>query len=49
MIQLEDVRKAYRTGKINVPVLHGINLTIDDGEMVAISPSWGRPDQARAR
>jgi putative ABC transport system ATP-binding protein len=36
MIQLEDVRKAYRTGKINVPVLHGINLTIDDGEMVAI-------------
>ena len=36
MIQLEDVRKAYRTGKIDVPVLHGINLTIDDGEMVAI-------------
>ena len=36
MIQLEDVRKSYRMGKINVPVLHGINLTIDDGEMVAI-------------
>jgi putative ABC transport system ATP-binding protein len=36
MIQLEDLSKAYRTGKMNVPVLHGINLTIDDGEMVAI-------------
>ena len=36
MIQLEDVRKVYRTGKIDMPVLHGINLTIDDGEMVAI-------------
>jgi putative ABC transport system ATP-binding protein len=36
MIQLENVRKVYGMGKINVPVLHGIDLTIDDGEMVAI-------------
>ncbi|MCA1821898.1 MAG: ABC transporter ATP-binding protein [Pseudonocardia sp.] len=36
MIQLEDLNKAYRMGKMNVPVLHGINLAIDDGEMVAI-------------
>jgi putative ABC transport system ATP-binding protein len=36
MIQLDDVRKVYGMGKMNVPVLHGINLTIDDGEMVAI-------------
>src|SRR3978361_743503 len=36
MIQLEDVRKAYQMGKITVPVLHGIDLTIEDGEMVAI-------------
>jgi putative ABC transport system ATP-binding protein len=36
VLQLEDVSKAYRMGKIHVPVLHGINLTIDDGEMVAI-------------
>jgi putative ABC transport system ATP-binding protein len=36
MIQLEDVTKAYRMGKVAVPALHGINLTIDDGEMVAI-------------
>lgn len=36
MIQLENVTKAYRMGKVAVPALHGINLTIDDGEMVAI-------------
>ncbi|MGB8961096.1 MAG: ABC transporter ATP-binding protein [Pseudonocardiaceae bacterium] len=36
MIRLEDVSKAYRMGKIAVPALHGIDLTIDDGEMVAI-------------
>lgn len=36
MIQLEDVSKAYQMGKITVPVLHGIDLTIDDGELVAI-------------
>jgi putative ABC transport system ATP-binding protein len=36
MIQLEDITKAYQMGKVEVPVLHGINLTIDDGEMVAI-------------
>jgi putative ABC transport system ATP-binding protein len=36
MIQLEDVRKTYRMGKITFPALHGIDLTIDDGEMVAI-------------
>jgi putative ABC transport system ATP-binding protein len=36
MIQLESVRKAYQMGKIELPVLHGIDLTIDDGEMVAI-------------
>ncbi len=36
MIQLEDVSKAYQMGKIELPVLHGVDLTIDDGEMVAI-------------
>ncbi|MDQ2791190.1 MAG: ABC transporter [Pseudonocardiales bacterium] len=36
MIQLEDITKTYQMGKINVPVLHGFDLTIDDGEMVAI-------------
>jgi putative ABC transport system ATP-binding protein len=36
VIQLEDIHKIYRMGKVVVPVLHGIDLTIDDGEMVAI-------------
>jgi putative ABC transport system ATP-binding protein len=36
MIQLEGVTKAYQMGKVEVPVLHGIDLTIDDGELVAI-------------
>jgi putative ABC transport system ATP-binding protein len=36
VIQLEDLRKEYRMGKVVVPVLHGIDLSIDDGEMVAI-------------
>jgi putative ABC transport system ATP-binding protein len=36
MIQLEAITKAYRMGKVRVDVLHGIDLTIDDGELVAI-------------
>jgi putative ABC transport system ATP-binding protein len=36
LIQLEGVSKAYQMGKVEVPVLHGVDLTIDDGEMVAI-------------
>ena len=36
MIQLEDVSKEYHMGKVAVPVLHGVDLTVDDGEMVAI-------------
>ncbi|MEO7195811.1 MAG: ABC transporter ATP-binding protein [Pseudonocardiaceae bacterium] len=36
MIQLESLTKAYQMGKVAVPVLHGIDLTIEDGDMVAI-------------
>ncbi|MGB8961792.1 MAG: ABC transporter ATP-binding protein [Pseudonocardiaceae bacterium] len=36
MIQLEDITKVYRMGKVEVPVLFGIDLAIDDGELVAI-------------
>src|SRR6185312_664083 len=36
MIELEAITKAYRMGKVRVDVLHGVDLTIDDGEMVAI-------------
>jgi putative ABC transport system ATP-binding protein len=36
MIELENVTKIYRMGKIEVPALRGVSLTVDAGEMVAI-------------
>ena len=40
MIKLEDITKIYRMGKIEVPALQGINLNIQQGEILAlIGPS----------
>jgi len=36
MIWMEDVRKTYQLGEVSVPVLKGIDLTIEEGEYVAI-------------
>jgi putative ABC transport system ATP-binding protein len=36
MIELEGIKKSYQMGDVEMPVLHGIDLTIDDGDMVAI-------------
>ena len=36
MIQVEDVRKTYRVGKIDVPALRGVSLAIEQGEFVTI-------------
>ena len=36
LIELERVEKVYRTGKLEYPALRGIDLTIEEGEMVAI-------------
>jgi putative ABC transport system ATP-binding protein len=36
MIDLENVTKVYQMGKTELPVLHGLDLSIDGGEMVAI-------------
>jgi putative ABC transport system ATP-binding protein len=36
LIELADVQKIYRTGKLEYPALRGVNLTIKQGEMVAI-------------
>jgi putative ABC transport system ATP-binding protein len=36
MIELEGITKSYQMGKEEMPVLHGLDLTIADGEMVAI-------------
>jgi putative ABC transport system ATP-binding protein len=36
MIQLKDVTKVYRTGKLQARALYGVNLAIHSGELVAI-------------
>jgi putative ABC transport system ATP-binding protein len=36
LIELERVEKLYRTGKLEYPALRGVDLTIEEGEMVAI-------------
>jgi putative ABC transport system ATP-binding protein len=36
IIALKEVEKTYSTGKLHVPVLHGVTLEITKGEMVAI-------------
>jgi putative ABC transport system ATP-binding protein len=36
MISMEDITKTYRLGEVNVPVLKGINLSIEEGEYVSI-------------
>jgi len=36
ILQTIDLRKSYKVGKMENPVLHGVNLTIEKGEFVAI-------------
>jgi len=36
IIRMEDIRKIYDTGKIKVEALKGVDLEINEGEMVAI-------------
>src|SRR5437660_266758 len=36
LIELVGVGKVYRTGKLEYPALCGVDLAIDDGDMVAI-------------
>jgi putative ABC transport system ATP-binding protein len=36
MIWMENIRKTYRLGEVDVPVLKGIDLSIEEGEYVAI-------------
>src|SRR5437899_9369350 len=36
LIRLRNITKTYHLGEIDVPVLRGISLTIERGEMVAL-------------
>lgn len=36
MIKLENIKKSYDMGKRELTVLHGVNLEVNNGEMVAI-------------
>ena len=41
LIQLRDVHKSYFSADVETPVLHGINVTIQQGEFVAIMGQSG--------
>src|SRR5438270_10204437 len=41
LIKLVDIRKTYHLGEVDVPVLKGVSLTIDRGEMVALMGASG--------
>jgi putative ABC transport system ATP-binding protein len=41
MIELEDITRVYRMGDIEVPALRGINLSVRQGEMVALIGASG--------
>jgi ABC-type lipoprotein export system ATPase subunit len=41
LMRLIDVRKTYKLGELDVPVLKGISISIDHGEMVALMGASG--------
>ena len=36
VIQVTDLRKTYRLGALDVPVLNGVSMSVEHGEMVCI-------------
>lgn len=41
LIELRDIRKTYHMGEMEVPVLRGISLTVEHGELIALMGSSG--------
>ncbi|MEO0768261.1 MAG: ABC transporter ATP-binding protein [Cyanobacteria bacterium J06649_4] len=41
MIWMENIRKTYRLGEVDVPVLRGIDLTIEEGDYISIMGASG--------
>lgn len=41
LVKLEDIHKTYHLGEVDVPVLKGVSLTINRGELVALMGTSG--------
>jgi putative ABC transport system ATP-binding protein len=41
VIQIEDIKKIYRMGELEVPALNGVSIQVQSGEMVAITGPSG--------
>ncbi len=41
LIELQDVRKTYHLGEVDVPVLNGVSLSVERGELVALMGASG--------
>ena len=41
MLALNDIRKSYQVGPTEVDVLRGVNLTVEDGQMISITGPSG--------
>src|SRR6267154_2792411 len=41
ILSATDVRKTYRLGRVDVPVLHGVSISVREGEWVAILGASG--------
>jgi len=40
-IELSDIKKTYRLGEVDVPVLHGVSISVKRGEYVALMGASG--------
>src|SRR6185436_3738096 len=41
LVELNDIYKTYRLGEVDVPVLKGVSLTVERGELVALMGASG--------